>query len=60
MRVILLEDIKDLGKKYEIKEVKDGYARNSLLPKSLVKIADAKAIKWLEGQKETESNKAEI
>jgi len=60
MRVILLEDIKDLGKKYEVKEVKDGYARNSLIPKGLVKIADAKAMKWLEEQKEAEAKKAEL
>jgi len=60
MRVILLEDIKDVGKKYEVKEVKDGYARNSLIPKGLVKIADTKAMKWLEEQKEAEVKKAEV
>ncbi len=52
MKVILLKDIEDLGKKYEVKEVKDGYARNSLLPQGLVKIADERAMKWLEMQKE--------
>lgn len=59
MRVILLEDIDKLGKKYEIKEVKDGYARNSLIPKGLVKIAEPKALKWLEEQKEIARKKAE-
>ncbi len=52
MRVILLKDVQDLGKKYDIKEVDDGFARNSLLPKGLVKMADEQAMKWLEIQKE--------
>lgn len=52
MRVILLKDIQTLGKKYDIKEVEDGFARNSLLPKGLVKMADEQTMKWLEIQKE--------
>jgi large subunit ribosomal protein L9 len=59
MRVILLQDIENLGKKYEIKEVADGYARNFLLPKKLAIIADEKALKWLETKKEIETKKAE-
>jgi len=52
MKVILLQDVDGLGKKYEIKDVKDGYARNFLLPKNLVKPATRQALKWLETQKE--------
>lgn len=59
MRVILLEDIENLGKKYEIKEVKDGYARNFLLPKGLAKKAEKEALIWLETQKEIGTKRAE-
>jgi len=59
MRVILLQDIENLGKRYEIKEVKDGYARNFLIPKGLVKPATKEALAWLEMQKEIETKKAE-
>lgn len=59
MRVILLQNVENLGKKYDIKEVKNGYARNFLIPKGLAKPATRKAIKWLEVQKEIEEKKAE-
>ena len=47
MRIILLEDLKGLGKKYEIREVKDGHARNFLFPHRLAKPATPSAIKEL-------------
>ncbi len=59
MRVILLQDIEKLGKKYDIKKVADGYARNFLIPKNLAKPATAENLKWLEVQKEREEKKAE-
>ncbi|MBM3250650.1 MAG: 50S ribosomal protein L9 [Candidatus Nealsonbacteria bacterium] len=59
MRVILLQDIENIGKKHEVKDVKDGYARNFLLPRGLVKKATRESLKWLENQKEIEKNKIE-
>lgn len=59
MRVILLQDVENIGKKYEIKEVKNGYARNFLISKGLAKPATKEALKWFEVQKEIEQKKAE-
>lgn len=44
MQVILLQDVKKIGKVGEIKNVSDGYARNFLLPKKLAEIATAAAV----------------
>jgi len=59
MRVILLQDIENIGKKFEVKDVKDGYARNFLIPKGLAKIATEKVMRWAETQKEIAVKKAE-
>lgn len=59
MKVILLQDIESLGKKYEIKEVKNGYARNLLLPEKLARAATKQALKWLADQKEVIEKEAE-
>lgn len=52
MKVILLQDIDKIGKKYEVKEVSPGHARNFLFPKGLAKPVTQEALKWLEEQKE--------
>ncbi|PIR01930.1 MAG: 50S ribosomal protein L9 [Candidatus Nealsonbacteria bacterium CG02_land_8_20_14_3_00_34_20] len=59
MKIILLKDIEQLGKKYEIKEVANGFARNFLIPKGLVKLVTKESLSWLKVQKEIEEKKAE-
>jgi len=59
MKVILLKDVPKIGKKFEIKEVRDGYARNFLLAKNLAKSATEEALKWLEVQRGIIEKKAE-
>ena len=51
MKVILLQDVDGLGKKYEVKEVKNGHARNFLLPQKMARAATKQALKWLSDQK---------
>ena len=59
MKVILLQDIEGLGKKYEIKDVKDGHAKNFLLPGKKAKAATKQALEWLAGQKDVIEKEAE-
>ncbi|AKX33691.1 50S ribosomal protein L9 [Spiroplasma litorale] len=56
MKVILLEDIKNYGKKNDVVEVSDGYAKNFLIPKKLAKIASSNELGHLRviKNKETE------
>jgi len=44
MKVIFIKNVNDFGKVGEIKEVKDGFARNFLIPQGLAKLASEKAI----------------
>ena len=44
MKVILLADVKGQGKKNEVIEVSDGYAKNFLIPRKLAKAADAQSL----------------
>jgi large subunit ribosomal protein L9 len=57
MKVILLQDLKNLGKKYEVKEVADGYARNFLFPHNLAIAATLENLKNIQKIKETEEKK---
>ena len=54
MKVILLEDVKSLGKKGQIVNVSDGYARNFVLPKKLGLEATSKNLNDLKLQKANE------
>ena len=59
MKVILLEDVKSLGKKGEIVNVSDGYARNFVLPKKLGVEANAQNQNTLKQQKKREEKEAQ-
>lgn len=59
MKVILIKDVKSLGKKGEVVNVSDGYARNFILPKGLGLEADAKNLNDLKLQKASEERKAQ-
>lgn len=58
MKVILLQDVKSLGKKDQIVEVSDGYARNMLLPKKLGMEATSKSLNDLKLKKAHEDKVA--
>ena len=58
MKVILLQDVKSLGKKDQIVEVSDGYARNMLLPKKLGMEATSKILNDLKLKKAHEDKVA--
>ncbi len=57
MKVILIKEVKGLGKPGQVAEVSDGYARNLLLPKGLAKEATEQNVKALEKLKVMEANK---
>lgn len=59
MKVIFLQDVKGKGKKGEVKNVSEGYARNFLLPNKLAAEANAGNLKTLEVKKQGEEKRAE-
>ena len=58
MEVILLEDVKSLGKKGQIVKINDGYARNYVLPKKLGLEANAKNLNDLKLEKARQAKQA--
>lgn len=57
MKVVLLADVKGSGKKGELVNVSDGYARNFLFPKKLAKEANAQALNELKNAEESKAFK---
>lgn len=53
MKVILLEDVKAQGKKGDLVNVSDGYAKNFLFPRKLAKVADAQVLTELKNREES-------
>ncbi|MCM1507656.1 MAG: 50S ribosomal protein L9 [Ruminococcus flavefaciens] len=60
MKVIFLQDVKGSGKKGEVKNVADGYARNMLIPKGLAVEANTKNMSELAGQKASAQHKIDV
>ncbi len=60
MKVILLTEVKGKGKKDQVIEVSDGYARNYLFAKKLAIEADAKALNELKGREASRQHKHDV
>ena len=60
MKVILLQDVKKLGKKGEIVEVTEGYGRNFLLPRRLAAPGTRENINDAQQKKEANQHKAQV
>lgn len=56
MKVVLLQDIKGLGRKFDIKEVKEGYGRNYLIARGLAKPAEKPTVQQAVSKKESIEN----
>ncbi len=57
MRIILLQNVRGLGKKFDIKKVADGYARNFLFPKNLAVAATTETISQTEKERDARIEK---
>jgi large subunit ribosomal protein L9 len=59
MKVILKQDVKGLGKKEDMVDVSDGYARNFLFPRGLAEEASAGSISMVKTKKEAEKSRSD-
>ena len=60
MKVILCADVKGQGKKDQVVEVSDGYARNFLFPKKLAVPADSKSMNEIKNKEASKQHKIEV
>ena len=60
MKVLLLQDIKGTGKKDQILEISDGYARNYLIPRKMAKEATAEAVNALTKSQGADRHREEV
>lgn len=60
MKVILLKDVKGTGKKDQIIEASDGYARNFLFPKGLAREANATNLNAIENAKSAQKHREDV
>ena len=60
MKVVLKQDVKNIGKKDEMHEVSDGYARNYLMPRGLAVEADSAAMNEVKAKAESRQHKADL
>ena len=60
MKVVLLQDVKGKGKKDEIVNVSDGYARNFLFPRKLAAEADAKILNDIKNKEAAKARRIEL
>ena len=60
MKVVLLADVRGQGKKGDVLNVSEGYARNFLLPKKLAVEADNKILNEIKGKEESRAHQIEV
>ena len=60
MKVVLLQDVKSIGKKDTVAEVSDGYARNFLFPRKLAAEANSQAMTELKNREDSKKHKIEV
>ncbi len=60
MKVILLADVKGQGKKNDVIEVSDGYAKNFLIPRKLAKAADAQSLNDIKVKEQARLHRIEV
>ncbi len=60
MKVVLLSDVRKVGRKYDVIETSDGYALNFLIPQKKAVVANAKKIVWAENARKNSVSEKDI